>query len=58
MVTQLIEWLMNLLREFAKFGQWLVTPLPYLDIAPLALFSFAGLTALVVILLVRLVVGG
>lgn len=58
MVTQLINWLLNLIREFAKFGQWLVTPLPYINIGPLALFSFAGLTALVVILLVRLVVGG
>lgn len=58
MENTLFEWLLNLVKEFAKFGNWLTTPLQYINVSPLAIFGFAGITALVVILLVRLFVGG
>ena len=58
MTNTLIEWLINLIYEFMQFGSWLVTPLPYVNMTPLAMFGFAGLTAIIVILLVRLFVGG
>lgn len=58
METTLINWLVSLITEFAKFGSWLTSPLPYINMPPLAVFGFTGLTALIVILLVRLVVGG
>lgn len=58
MASTLWSWVINLPLVFAQFGEWLTTDLPYLNISPLMLFSFAGLTALIIILLVRLVVGG
>lgn len=58
MPTTMWNWLSNLIYEFAKFGSWLTQPLPYINISPLAVFSFTGITAIIVFLLVRLVVGG
>lgn len=52
------NWIIGLPTVFVGFFEWLTQPLPYLDIAPLALFSVAGLTVLIGFLLVRLVVGG
>lgn len=57
-MDSLWNWLINLPLEFAKFGAWLTEDLPYINMSPLVVFSFTGLTVLVVILLVRLVVGG
>ena len=54
----LIDWLVGLIREFAKFGTWLTTNLPYLDITPLQLIGFTGLSVVIVFLIARLVVGG
>lgn len=58
MTNNLWNWLTSLITEFAKFGEWLINPLPYINISPLMLFSFTGLTALIALLLVRLVLGG
>ena len=58
MENTLFQWLFDMLGEFAKFGNWIVTPLPYLNVSPLALFGFGGITLLIGFLLVRLVVGG
>lgn len=58
MENTLFQWLFNLIKEFAKFGNWLTEPLPYLNLPPLAVFGFVGFTALIGFLLLRLVVGG
>lgn len=54
----LIEWVVKIPLAFVDFFEWLTQPLPYIEIAPLALFTFGGLTVLITLLLVRLVVGG
>ena len=54
----LFNWILSLPGEFAKFGSWLTTPLPNLNISPLAIFGLTGLTIIVGFLIVRLVVGG
>ena len=56
--STILEWLFTLIQEMAKFGSWLTTDLPYINLSPLALFSFTGLTILIGFLLVRLVIGG
>ena len=58
MVSTLWTWLSGLLTEFAKFGTWLTQPLPYINLAPIMIFSFTGITIILGFLLVRLVVGG
>jgi len=57
-MENLWHWVINLPLVFTQFFSWLTTDLPYINLSPLALFSFGGLTALIVFLLVRLVVGG
>lgn len=57
-MQQLWSWVINLPLVFAQFFEWLTTDLPYLNISPLSLFTFSGLTILIGFLLVRLVVGG
>lgn len=57
-MVALWSWVINLPLAFVDFFTWLTEPLPYINIAPLALFSFAGLTILIGILLVRLFIGG
>ena len=52
------NWVINLPLVFVEFFKWLTTDLPYLNMTPLALFTFGGLTILIGFLLVRLVVGG
>lgn len=58
MENVLIKWLLDLIREFAKFGTWLTQDLEYLGVSPLQLFSFTGLLLLIGFLLYRLVIGG
>lgn len=53
-----INWSQTLITEFAKFGQWLTTPIAYLNgFTPLSLFSVGGLTLVIGFLIIRLVVG-
>lgn len=58
MEYELINWLTSLVTELAKFGTWLTSPLPQINIAPLYLFGFTGLTIIIGALLLRLFVGG
>lgn len=58
MENTILNWLFGLVDEFAKFGAWLTSDLPYIHMPPLALFGFAGLVAIITFLLLRLVVGG
>ena len=58
MVNSLFNWLLNLPIEFSRFGNWLVTNLPYINISPLAIFSLGGLSVIISALLLRLFVGG
>lgn len=52
------EWLINLPIAFSEFFTWLTTPLEVINLPPLALFSFAGISIIIGALLVRLFVGG
>ena len=58
MEQTLFNWLLNLITEFGKFGNWLTTPLEYINLPPLAIFGFSGLTLLIGIHLIRLFIGG
>lgn len=58
MENTLFNWLLDLIKQFAKFGNWLTEPLPYLNVPPLAVFGFAGIVAIIGFLLLRLVIGG
>lgn len=58
MANVLFDWLVKIPQLFAQFGEWLTEPLPRLGISPLAVFSVAGVTALLGFKLFRLVVGG
>lgn len=58
MEKTLFQWLLDLPTIFAQFGEWLITPLPYINIAPLAIISVAGITLIIGLLAFRLVVGG
>ena len=48
----------QLIKEFASFGEFLTTKLPYINITPLAIFSVTGISAILVFVVMRLVVGG
>lgn len=54
----LFNFLLGLVNTFAQFTTWLTTDLPVLNMAPLAIFSFTGLTIILGYHVVRLVVGG
>lgn len=54
----LFNFLLNILVTIAHFGHWLITPLEYINMSPLALFSVAGITLIIGIHLVRLFIGG
>ena len=58
MENTILSWLFGLIGEFAKFGSWLTTDLPYIHLPPLAIFGFSGLVAIIGFKLLRLVVGG
>ena len=53
----MFNWLLNLVYEFAKFGNWLTTDLKYINMSPLALISFTGLTLIITFLALRLFIG-
>lgn len=52
------EWLINLPVAFSEFFTWLTTPLDVINLPPLAIFSFAGISVIIGALLVRLFIGG
>lgn len=54
----LFNFLLGLVNTFAQFTTWLTTDLPVLNMAPLAIFSFTGLTIILGYHVVRLVFGG
>lgn len=58
MENTLFQWLLDLPATFAQFGEWLITPLPYINIAPLAIIGVAGISLIISLLAFRLVVGG
>ena len=58
MERTLFQWLLDLPKVFSQFGEWLITPLPYINMAPLAIISVAGITAIIALLALRLVIGG
>lgn len=58
MEKTIFDWLLNLPSMFAQFGDWLITPLPYINMAPLGLISVAGISAIIGFLALRLIIGG
>lgn len=57
-MNALVDWLVKLPQMFGQFGSWLVEPLPYIEMPPLALFGVAGITAIIALKAFRLAVGG
>ena len=57
-MENLFDFLLNSLHIVAQFGQWLITPLDYVNMSPLALFSVAGISTIIAIHLIRLFIGG
>ena len=57
-MESLFDFLLNILSVVASFGTWLITPLKYVNMSPLALFSIGGITAIITIHLIRLFIGG
>ena len=58
MLQSLVSWLFGLFEQFSLLGTWLTTDLPHIDLAPLELISYAGITFIIGFLIVRLVIGG
>lgn len=58
MEQTLYKWLLDLPVVFLQFGTWLTTPLPYVNLTPLAMIGFTGISIVIGALLLRLFVGG
>lgn len=58
MENTLFQWILNFTREISNVGNWLITPLDYLNISPLGLFTVSGLSIVVGWHVVRLLIGG
>lgn len=54
----IFDWLLDFTLELTRIGNWLVTPLPYINASPLGMFTIAFLNILIGIHLLRLFVGG
>lgn len=54
----LFDFILGSLYKIGDFTNWLITPLQYINLPPLALFSFTGVAILLGIHLLRLFVGG
>lgn len=50
----IFDFILNILSVFAGFGDWLVTPLDYINLSPLGLISVGGITFLIGIHIVKL----
>ena len=57
MAQQLFSWTLNIINVLGSFGNWLITPLDYINMSPLSLFSLGGITLLLGIHLIRLFIG-
>lgn len=58
MDTTLFDWLLSLIYEMSYFSTWLTSQLPLINISPLALFGYTGITLLISWHLTRLIIGG
>lgn len=57
-MLEIVKFLLKLPQDFAPFLLWLTTPLVELggiEFSPLALFTFSGLTAIIVVKLAYLI---
>ena len=55
-ITGVWNWASEALKNIGEFGQWLVTPLPNLNIAPLAIVgSVAGISVIIGFLILNLI---
>lgn len=57
-MVNLFNWLLGLTNTFSQFLTWLTSTLPLLNMSPLDVISFSGLTAVLGFVIVRLVIGG
>lgn len=58
MDSTLFNWILDVTRSLTTLGNWLISPLPYLNVSPLGLFTPTMLTVLIGYHALRLVVGG
>lgn len=55
-ITTVWEWATGALKNIGEFGSWLVSPLPNLNIAPLAIVgSVAGISVIIGFLVLNLI---
>lgn len=57
-ISRWLSWFESLLTGFAKAGQWLINPIQIgdLSLTPLGLISFTGLSAFIVVAIIKWVV--
>ena len=58
MIISFWNWLMRLPTEFKYFFDFVLKPLPYINIPPLYIVGFIGLSAILGFIVIRLVIGG
>lgn len=58
MVDRLFSWLLEIPVILAQFTNWIIQPLPVINISPLALLSVGGIGLLIAFHLTRLIIGG
>lgn len=60
MASTIFQFFLDIPKQLAPFTTWLFTDLPYINIAPIALFGIGGFTAILVLHLIHLVnvIGG
>lgn len=55
MVNQIWSFIIDIPKQLAPFTEWLFTELPYVHIAPIALFGIGGFTIILTFHLIHLV---
>lgn len=55
-MTELLDWLVNLPRHFAQFGEWLTTPIAIgdLSISPLAMLGSSAVAFVGVLVVLKI----
>lgn len=58
MTDRLLNWLLTIPQILAQFTNWIIQPLPVINLSPLALISVGGIGLLIAWHLTRLIIGG
>lgn len=57
LATTMFNFLLDLTQTIGSAGQWLITPLNYVGVSPIMLFTASGFSVILGIHLVRLFIG-